>query len=395
MNKNSINKLLCGNFLLICFVSFLLSFSGCGCDNRTFNKKEITFVTGEANAKFGEKGIALTVAVKNNPGFASARFEIKYDETLALTGITYNTSKLDGASTIPYNQKTNPPCLSVTKTDGNITGDFDFATLYFDVSDKAVGSCEVTLSCKEGDVYDIDENNIDCTVTAGKINISNGKESTETTSNSKTESFSESNSNPSEKHTVVFKDENGNVIATQSVKDGETAQTPAAPEKEGYMFKGWSESVDKITSDKTITPIYVPFGEAPRFEVEKVKAKPGDKKVAVTVSLKNNPGIASVLLDILYDKEKLTLTGFEYNTELLKGSSTVPFSEKASMPALSFVNGAENVIGDGVLATLYFDVSVDAEGGYPIVISYDKNNVYNIDEENIEFETVNGIIEIK
>ena len=391
MNKNRLYKLLCVIILLICIVSLLLSSSGCGCDNRISNEKEITFFMGEANAKSGEKGVALTVAVKNNPGFASARFEIKYDDTLTLTGFTYNTSKLDGASTIPYNQKTNPPCMSVTKTDGNITGDFDFATLYFDVSDKAEKSCEVTISCKEGDVYDIDENNIDCNVTSGKINISSSKNPTEATSSSETKS----NSDSKETHTVVFKDENGKVILTQTVKDGDSVPAPTAPPKAGFVFKGWSESIDKVTSDKTIIPVYEPIGSAPAFEIEKVQASKGDKNVEVNVSIKNNPGVASISFDVLYDTDKLKLTGFKYNNDLIKGSSTVPFNEKASTPCLSMVNGAENVTGDGVFATLFFEVSEDADGGYPIIISYDKNNVYNIDEENVSFEIVNGLIEIK
>lgn len=395
MNKKSLVKLLCANSLLICFVFLLLTTSGCGCEKMTSATKDISFVVNEADAKPGEKDVAVTVSVKNNPGFASARFEIHYDEALTLTGFTYNNSKLNGASTVPFNAKTNQPCLSVTGTNGNITDDFDFATLYFNVSNKASGDCEVTLSCEESDVYDADENNLKSTITAGKIYIIGSESSTGATANEKSDSASNHDSGTNEKHTVVFKDENGKTLSTQTVKDGGAVPVPSAPEKSGYVFKGWSESVDKITSDKTITPVYEPVGSAPTFEIERVQAAPGDKDVEVTVSIKNNPGIASVLLDILYDTDNLKMTGFEYNTDIIKGSSTVPFNEKATPPCLSVVNGSNNFTGDGVLATLHFDVSDKAEGGYPIVISYDKNNVYNIGEENISFETVNGLIEIK
>lgn len=378
--------------VLFCVTVMMLFPSGCGCDKISFGTKEITFAAGEADANPGARGVAVTVSVKNNPGFSSARLEVGYDDALTLTGFTYNESKLDGAASVPYNAKTNPPTLSVTSTDGDITGDFELATLYFDVSEKAEDSCEVTLSCKDGDVYDAGENNLKCIFTAGKINISGAKGLADAASENKADTASDSGSNGT--HTVVFKDESGKVISTQTVKDGEAAPEPTAPAKEGYVFKGWSEPVDKITSDKTLTPVYEELGFAPQFEVGKAQAKPGEKDVAVTVSLKNNPGIASLLLDILYDTENLKLTSFEYNKELIKGSSTVPFNEKASPPCLSMVNGAENVTGDGVLATLYFEVSDSAEGGYPIVVSYDKNNVYNIDEENVMFEAVNGIIEI-
>ena len=395
MNKISTCKLLCASILLICFVPFLISSSGCGCDNKNSNKKEISFIVGETNAIPGEIGVALTVAVKDNPGFASARLKIIYDKNLTLTGFSYNTSDLDGASTVPYNAKTESPSLSTIKADGNITGDFDLATLFFDVSGKAKENCEVTLLCGEGDVYDIEENDLNCTIYAGKINISNIDDSTEATGNTKDDSASNSGSDFKKTHTVVFKDENGNVLSTQTVKDGESAPTPTAPQKTDYVFKGWSESVDKVTSDKTVTPIYEPVSLVPTFEIESVQAKQGDNDVTVNVSIKNNPGVASVSFDVLFDTDKLKLAGFEYNTDMIKGSSTVPFNEMASPPCLSMVNGSENITGDGVFATLHFDVSEDADGGYPIIISYDKNNVYNIDEENVSFEVVNGLIEIK
>lgn len=386
MIKNRDGNVFCILLILMYLTIVILLFSGCGCENSTIVKsREITFAVGACDAKPGEKGIAITVSVKNNPGFASARLEISFDDSLVLSGFEYNKKMFEGMSTVPYNANANPPTLSVTSVDKNITGDFDFATLYFDVSDKANGNCEINLSCGENDVYDIEDNNLECSFCTGIISIVTDSEST-----SKADEASVSK----DKHTVVFKDENGKVISSQSVYNGESAQVPTAPTKEGYVFIGWSESVDKITEDKTLTPVYEALGFAPQFVVSKAEAKQGEKNVAVTVSLKNNPGIASVLLDILYDTEHLKLTGFEYNKELINGSSTVPFNEKASSPCLSMVNGGENVTGDGVLATLYFEVSVSAVGGYPIVVSYDKNNVYNIDEENVMFEVVNGIIEI-
>ena len=379
--------------LMICIAVLMPVSVGCGCSIPTAATKNISFVVQDADAKSGEKGISVTVSVMNNPGFSSARLEIGYDDSLTLTGFSYNTSKLDGAAFVPYNAQNNPPSLSVTSTDGDITGDFELATLYFDVCEKAEDSCEVTLSCKDGDVYDAGENNLKCDFVAGKISISDAEGSADAVSDNKADTASDSGSNGT--HTVVFKDESGKVISTQTVKDGEAAPEPTAPEKEGYVFKGWSEPVDKITSDKTLTPVYEELGFAPQFVVGKAQAKPGERDVEVTVSLKNNTGIASLLLDILYDTDNLKLTGFEYNKELTNGSSTVPFNEKASPPCLSMVNGTANITGDGVLATLYFEVSDSAEGGYPVVVSYDKNNVYNIDEENVMFETVNGLIEIK
>lgn len=130
----------------------------------------------------------------------------------------------------------------------------------------------------------------------------------------------------------------------------------------------------------------------PSFIVETVNANAGDQNVAVNVVVKNNPGVAAIALDINYDKEKLELTGFSYNTSALGGASTTPYSSTARIPCLFMVNGTANVTGDFTFATLNFNVKASASGICPITISYDEDNVYNIAEENVAFGIVNGAI---
>lgn len=197
------------------------------------------------------------------------------------------------------------------------------------------------------------------------------------------------------KYTVIFKDEDGKVLSEQKIKCGTAAKAPEAPAKKGYYFYSWSKGFDKVTNDLKITPIYFKNGSTPKISLNKVTAKKGDKNVAVTVSLKNNPGIASAAMDVIYDKSRLRLTNFSYNTDSLKGASTVPFSADADPACLSMVNGSENITGDFDFATLYFDVLENAEGSYPITITYDSDDVYNIDEKNITFTPENGLITVK
>ena len=277
------------------------------------------FVAGEVNAEAGAKDVAVTVSVKNNPGIASILLDIGYNKSaLTLKGFTYNSSALDGAMTVPFNANAKTYSLSMVSGTKNINGDFDFATLYFDVADNAGESYDITLSYDENNVYDINENNINFEVINGKINVG-----------------------------------------------GEISPTEPNP------------------------------GDSPSFIVDKVEADAGAKNVAVNVTVKNNPGISSALLDIGYDKNALTLKGFDYNTSALDGAMTVPFNANASQYSLSMVNGTKNVNGDFVFATLYFDVADNASGSYNIMLSYDENNVYNINEDNIEFTVVNGAINIK
>lgn len=59
-------------------------------------------------------------------------------------------------------------------------------------------------------------------------------------------------------YTATFKDENGNVLATVKANYGESAEEPAAPDKEGYVFVGWdSDDYLCMTKDGTFTAKYV------------------------------------------------------------------------------------------------------------------------------------------
>lgn len=371
--------------LLLCSFFFVVFISGCKPDENDFtqeNNQSIVFSVEEVSAKPGDKNVAVTVSVKNNPGFSSATLEVHYDDKfLTLTGFSYKMSAMQGASSTPFREEVSPPCLSVTNRKENITGDFDFATLFFDVAEDAEGSCDISLSCVENDVFDLNENNLDCMLNKGAVLIAPEGETVPSVS---TKLY----------HTVIFKDEEGNEIATQTVGDGDASAAPVAPSKDGYVFKGWSEAVDEVIKDITVTPVYEPIGDALLFEVEQVEANAGDKDVAVEISVKNNPGVASIAFDVIYDTDHLKMTDFQYNLTAISGSATVPFHEDVLPPHLSMVNINNNQIGDWIFATLYFEVTSDAKGSYPIVLTYDEDNVYNIEETNIPFKVVNGIITI-
>ena len=133
--------------------------------------------------------------------------------------------------------------------------------------------------------------------------------------------------------------------------------------------------------------------ELPTFVASETKAVEGDQNVAVTISLKNNPGVASIILTLTYDNTYLDLTKIEYNSKI-DGQTVYP-QELQSPATLYWINGFADTTGDWIFATLYFDISQDAIGEYDIHITYDADNVYNILEENIAFDTVVGKIIIE
>ena len=198
---------------------------------------------------------------------------------------------------------------------------------------------------------------------------------------------------PAKKYTVIFKDYDGTVISTQSIKEGTAATAPKNPTRDGYDFTGWDKSFNNVTSDITITAIYEIISTEPQFVVSSKDAKRGDT-IEVTVALKNNPGIASIILSVAFDSDALTLTEVVYNTAI--GGQTVQPQNMNSPVKLYWINGFSDAEGDFVLATLNFTVKSDAAvGDHNITLSYNADDVYDISETNLPFEIVNGKITVK
>ena len=116
--------------------------------------------------------------------------------------------------------------------------------------------------------------------------------------------------------------------------------------------------------------------------------------VQFTVSLQDNPGISSYKFVLTYDNDLLTLTGVEYNTAM--GGQTIPPQKMQSPVTLLWVSAFADYHGDCTAATLTFTVSPDAPDDVvlPITISYDPNDVYNMEETNIPCAVVNGSITV-
>ena len=54
-----------------------------------------------------------------------------------------------------------------------------------------------------------------------------------------------------------------------------------------------------------------------------------------------------------------------------------------------------NITGDWTLVTLKFTVSPSASKGiYDISVTYNPDDLYNVDETNVEFDVINGKITV-
>ena len=143
------------------------------------------------------------------------------------------------------------------------------------------------------------------------------------------------------------------------------------------------------TVDTEEIPVINP--DDPRIELASKKVRAG-KIVDVKIALINNPGIASMKLNVAFGDE-LTLKSVAYNTEI-GGSAMLPQTMNSPV-VLNWYDGEGNVNGDFIYATLTFEVAADAEIGYKdIEVSYNQEDVYNIGMEDIEFALMDYAVEV-
>lgn len=109
---------------------------------------------------------------------------------------------------------------------------------------------------------------------------------------------------------VIFKDYSGITLGTATVKEGGNATAPATPNRDGYTFKGWSSSLNNITSSTTLTAQYAINSANNIFDIA---YKVNDNNVTVTLSLAGN----------------VCLAGFE-GTLSFEGMTVVNAEEKSS-----------------------------------------------------------------
>lgn len=134
-------------------------------------------------------------------------------------------------------------------------------------------------------------------------------------------------------------------------------------------------------------------GNLPAFEVGTYEGSCGDS-IQVPVVVKGNPGIAAIKMKIAYDSSRIELTSVTYGS--WSGSFQQP--QRLSSPvSLTWYNGAENYTEpDSTFAVLNFTVLKEAQNGdAAISITYEPDNVYNIQEDNIAFLIKDGKISVK
>lgn len=190
-------------------------------------------------------------------------------------------------------------------------------------------------------------------------------------------------------YTVTFVDYDGTVLKIQTVRSGENATAPIEPFRSEYTFVGWDVPFDNIEGDLTITAQYELAARGPAFVVDSVKTVSGSENVEVKIAVKNNPGISSIGMAVSFDSA-LALTSVEYNSEI--GGQSVQPASMLSPTRLTWISPFADVEGDWTFVVLRFAVSDTASGELPITLTYDPDNVYDMTENNISFDIINGAV---
>ena len=132
----------------------------------------MTLQVSQENASAGET-VQVKIYLINNPGVASLRLNVTYEDFLTLENIEYNSAMGGQATSSNYQQNGSPVDLIWVNAFENFTEDAVFATLTFRVADGTESGMvsQITVTYYEEDIYDMQENNIALTVVNGSVRV--------------------------------------------------------------------------------------------------------------------------------------------------------------------------------------------------------------------------------
>lgn len=144
------------------------------------------------------------------------------------------------------------------------------------------------------------------------------------------------------------------------------------------------------------SPITVFASTTPTMTVGTAHGYAGET-VTVEIFLQNNPGIAALQLLIGYDNTKLQLMNAEDHG--LLGANSASFGNLRRIPySLTWDDSgaSSDHIEDGVLAVLTFLIFDTAEpGDTEITLSVVQGGTFNLDLDDVVFQTVNGTVTVQ
>ena len=145
----------------------------------------------------------------------------------------------------------------------------------------------------------------------------------------------------------------------------------------------------------TVVPFSVSAAETGKltFTVSNKNAVPGET-VDVDIAMTNNPGIASIGLNVGYDSDVLTVEKITFNSAM---GGTTQTSQLTKNPVkLIWISSTSNFNGDAAVATITFRVNANITDSIAtnVELTYDPDDIYNIAEDPIDCEVINGVVNV-
>jgi len=134
--------------------------------------------------------------------------------------------------------------------------------------------------------------------------------------------------------TVIFKDDNGDVLKTETVEYGNSATAPTDPYHVGYTFTGWDKKFDNVTEDLTVTATY-------RINEYTVTFLDYDDKVLKTQTVVHG---ASATAPEDPTRVGHTFTGWDKKFDNVTGNLTVTATYRANEYTVTFLDHDGSVL---------------------------------------------------
>lgn len=144
---------------------------------------------------------------------------------------------------------------------------------------------------------------------------------------------------------VTFKDYNGLTLGTDTVKEGENATAPITPTRDGYTFKGWSSSINNVTSNKIVEAQYTLINADNVFDIS---YKVSGNTVTVTLSLAGDVCLAGFEGTLAFNGMTLTNATAKSNYVLINTNGntiTMTYSNATNITKGETVLTAKLTIG--------------------------------------------------
>lgn len=117
------------------------------------------------------------------------------------------------------------------------------------------------------------------------------------------------------------------------------------------------------------------------------------EQVTVPVTIEHNPGIASFRFRISYDTQALSFVAAEKAEVMTGGTLSVAYQEEKQELAITWFD-VKNMTGDGEIFNLVFEIADEAEGVYPLEISYWPEDIVNATWQQVDCDVFDGCIQM-